>query len=73
MIYNIPDGFGAGTYTYYISFYDSNGNFVTDSVEFIVQEPPKPTIPGFTVPFVLAIAGSTIAVTVLVLKKKHKT
>ncbi len=55
--YNIPNGLSAGTYTYTITFYDDHGNSILDSVVFTVEEPPKPTIPGFGVPVILFITA----------------
>jgi len=36
--YNIPDGFGVGSYLYTVNFTDDYGNFITDSVNFTVEE-----------------------------------
>jgi hypothetical protein len=36
--YNIPDGFGVGSYIYTVNFTDDYGNFITDSVNFTVEE-----------------------------------
>jgi len=36
--YNIPDGFGVGSYIYIVNFTDDYGNFITDSVNFTVEE-----------------------------------
>ena len=48
IIYNIPDGFGPGVYTYIITFSDDYGNSVSGEVSLIiteVEEPPEPGIP----------------------------
>jgi len=42
--YNIPDGFGVGSYIYTINFTDDYGNFITDSVTFTVEDTTNPTI-----------------------------
>ncbi|MHA1111501.1 MAG: hypothetical protein ACTSRE_10400, partial [Promethearchaeota archaeon] len=44
IIYNIPDGFDPGDYTYTITFYDDDSHYVTDSVTFTVDLPTTPTI-----------------------------
>jgi hypothetical protein len=36
--YNIPDGFGVGSYIYIVNFTDDYGYFITDSVNFTVEE-----------------------------------
>jgi len=42
--YNIPDGFGIGSYIYTINITDDSGNFVTDSVNFTVEDVTNPII-----------------------------
>ena len=42
--YNIPDGFGVGSYTYVVTFMDLGTNFVTDSVNFTVEDTTLPVI-----------------------------
>jgi hypothetical protein len=42
--YNIPDGFGVGSYIYTITFTDDYDNFITDSVTFTVDDTTNPTI-----------------------------
>ena len=43
--YNIPDGFSVGSYIYAITFKDDYDNFITDSVNFTVEEDTtNPTI-----------------------------
>jgi hypothetical protein len=42
--YNIPDGFGLGTYVYIVSFLDDYNNLITDSVSFTVADTTNPTI-----------------------------
>ncbi|MBN2154883.1 MAG: hypothetical protein JW776_02430 [Candidatus Lokiarchaeota archaeon] len=68
--YTFPDGFASGTYTYTITFYDEQGNSVTDRVLFIVRELPPRTIPGFNFPFLIIISISSVIMLVLV--QKHK-
>ncbi|GAG83498.1 unnamed protein product, partial [marine sediment metagenome] len=42
--YNIPDGFGVGSYIYIINFTDDYGNFITDIVNFTVEDTTIPVI-----------------------------
>jgi predicted amidohydrolase len=42
--YNIPDGFGVGSYVYTVNFTDDYGNFIIDSVTFTVGDTTNPTI-----------------------------
>ena len=44
IIYNIPDGFGLGVYTYTVNFTDDYGNSITDSVTFTVEDTTVPHI-----------------------------
>ena len=44
IVYNIPDGFGYGSYTYTVNFTDDYNNFVTDSVIFTVGDSIDPVI-----------------------------
>ena len=44
VVYNIPDGFDVGTYTYNITFMDDYGNFDWDTVDFTVEDTTGPTI-----------------------------
>jgi microcystin-dependent protein len=68
--YTIPEGFSAGTYTYIITFYDEEGNSVSESVLFTVRELPHPTIPGFSVPLMFFVSVCAVMTTVLIVKKK---
>ena len=42
--YNIPDGFGLGLYIYTVNFTDDYDNFITDSVNFAVEDTTNPNI-----------------------------
>jgi len=42
--YNIPDGFGLGSYVYTVNFTDLGDNFIIDSVTFTVGDLTNPTI-----------------------------
>jgi len=42
--YNIPDGFGEGSYIYTINFTDDYDNFITGSVNFTVKDTANPVI-----------------------------
>jgi len=42
--YNIPDGLAVGDYTYTVNFTDIEGNNVTDSVTFTVEDTTNPVI-----------------------------
>ena len=44
IIYNIPNGFSIGSYIYTINITDDSGNFVTDSVNFTVEDITNPSI-----------------------------
>jgi len=44
IIYNIPDGFGLGTFFYTVNFTDDYGNFITDSITFTVEDTTDPVI-----------------------------
>ena len=44
IIYDIPDGFNVGSYIYTINITDDSGNFVTDSVNFTVEDNTDPSI-----------------------------
>jgi hypothetical protein len=53
--YNIPDGFSVGSYIYVVTFTDLGGNYITDSVNFTVEDTTNPVITvspsNFTVEF----------------------
>ena len=42
--YNIPDGFGVGSYIYRVKFTDDYSNFITESVNFTVEDATNPVI-----------------------------
>jgi hypothetical protein len=42
--YNIPNGFGVGSYIYTVNFTDDYDHFITDSVTFTVDDTTNPTI-----------------------------
>jgi len=42
--YNIPDGFGVGSHVYTVNFTDDYDNFITDSVNFTVEDTTNPII-----------------------------
>ena len=42
--YNIPDGFSLGSYIYVVTFTDDYSNFITDSVNFTVEDSTNPVI-----------------------------
>ena len=44
IIYNIPDGLDVGSYIYVVNFTDEDGHFISDSVNFTVEDTTKPTI-----------------------------
>ena len=44
IVYNIPNGFSVGSYIYTVTFKDLGGNFVTDSVNFTVEDTTIPVI-----------------------------
>ncbi|MBA7584344.1 hypothetical protein ES708_26297 [subsurface metagenome] len=44
VVYNIPDGYGVGSYIYTVTFTDDYGNFITDSVDFTVEDTINPVI-----------------------------
>ncbi len=44
VVYNIPDGFGVGSNIYTVTFTDDYGNFITDSVDFTVEDTINPVI-----------------------------
>jgi len=44
--YNIPDGFSVGSYIFTVIFIDIGGNFITDSVNFTVEDTTNPTLIG---------------------------
>jgi hypothetical protein len=44
VIYNIPNGLGLGTYTYTVNFTDDYDHFITDSVQFTVEDTTDPVI-----------------------------
>jgi len=44
IIYNIPVGFSVGSYIYTINVTDDSGNFITDSVNFTVEDTTNPSI-----------------------------
>jgi len=44
IMYDIPDGFAVGDYVYTVNFTDSEGNYVTDSVTFTVEDTTNPVI-----------------------------
>ena len=77
--YNIPDGFGVGSYFYTINFTDDYGNSILDSVTFTVGD-YKP--PGGAIPFELIIIASVIGggavigvavVIVILIRRKRKS
>jgi len=42
--YNIPDGFGVGSYIYTVNFTDDYDNFITENVNFTVEATTNPVI-----------------------------
>jgi len=42
--YNIPDGFSVGSYIYTVAFTDDYSNFITDSVNFTVEDTNNPVL-----------------------------
>jgi microcystin-dependent protein len=68
--FNFPDGLATGNYTYTITFYDESGNIATDEVLFVVNEPSRPTIPGFSIPMLLAISVCVVVMAIIIVKKK---
>jgi len=44
VVYNIPNGFNLGSYVYTVNFTDLDGNFITDSVTFTVEDTTNPII-----------------------------
>ncbi|MBY8988628.1 MAG: hypothetical protein KGD61_09260, partial [Candidatus Lokiarchaeota archaeon] len=42
--YNVPDGFGVGSYIYTVNFTDLEGNFITDNINFTVEDATNPVI-----------------------------
>ncbi|GAH43431.1 unnamed protein product, partial [marine sediment metagenome] len=44
IVYNIPGGFTIGSYIYTINITDDSGNFVTDTVNFTVEDNTNPVI-----------------------------
>ena len=68
--YNIPDGLAAGVYIYQITFMDTNGNYITDSVTFTVED-DEWRIPGANFGIILTLSIGTIAAIIIVKKKKR--
>ena len=58
--YDIPEGLAVGEYVYTVKFKDNEGNFVTDSVTFIVEHTTQNQIGSF--PLVSVIISSLIGI-----------
>ncbi len=74
--YNIPDGYLVSVTTYEITFSDIEGNNVTDSATFTVEEPaegeePPPPIPGFE-PLIIIGTGAIATLGLIFIIKKRK-
>ncbi len=44
VVYNIPDGFSVGSYIYTVNFTDLGGNFITNIVNYTVEDTTNPVI-----------------------------
>jgi hypothetical protein len=75
--YNIPDGFGVGSYFYTINFTDDYGNSISDSFTFTVEDTSTDdgnvAIPGASLEITLIISIITVASIIIMKKKKHRS
>jgi len=75
VVYNIPDGFSLGVYTYKITFIDEGENSITNTVMVTIVDDEKP---GGAIPFELIIiasvigGGAVIGVAVVILIRRKR-